>query len=305
MNRFKKCVGDFRSHEINEHNFQNVTGNIPPYVKQCPNEEQIRYAVCPACDNPIEIIGLYKNTLESGRQPYGRHHDGTILNLAEYDEAEYYDCPYSKPGKNNKTKYRRPESKISGQIYELLRMQFDRVIFLLGKSADMKISNETAGRMLAEYLGDKGYCYRNATMHNLPWSFALAALPKKLFGRKIVRGSEFHKEMEVRCPDVRFDGEPNSKYVQLKYNGLHDAELFYNFYNLRQTHKTEGCDTEAITESIDFVAYRSRNSEGNVETAYKKTIRIEPEYFMNLVLLPDEKAKRNEQLLTIANDLML
>ncbi|MCS5465580.1 hypothetical protein NWO25_19660 [Enterococcus lactis] len=63
------------------------------------------YAICPECDNPIQIIGLYKETQESGRKPYGKHHKGTIPYLAKYSEEDYLECPFS----NSKWKKRLEE----------------------------------------------------------------------------------------------------------------------------------------------------------------------------------------------------
>ena len=301
MDRFKGKVGGLQAYTITEQNFFEVTGNEPPYCVKGANGERRLYAVCPLCDNPIQIIGLYKDTPEAGRKPYGRHNKGTIPHLAQYDEGEYLDCPYANPNRKTLSKYRRPESKIGRQIYDLLREQFDRVIYLLKKDTGIFISEATAAYMLKEYLGDRGYLYRVATLYNLPWSFAFGTLPKKLYGRKIIQGSELHKALHEHCPDVIFIGESKDEYVQVKPRGKRNLGLYYAFYNFRQHQGSDTDDSENIVETVDFVVYRSQGVRKILTEIYKKTITINPDYFMNLVCLAEEKAYRNETLLNLAN----
>ena len=60
--------------------------------------EKITYkAVCPACDNPIQIIGLFKREEEVKRKPYGRHTTIDLPGLTVYSEEDYLNCPYHNP----------------------------------------------------------------------------------------------------------------------------------------------------------------------------------------------------------------
>ena len=63
MDTFKLKVGLHPSYKITTKNFEDKTGNKYPYV-QDQGKNKSRYAVCPACDNPIQIVGLYKNSVE-------------------------------------------------------------------------------------------------------------------------------------------------------------------------------------------------------------------------------------------------
>lgn len=46
-----------------------------------------------ACDNPIQLIGLYKR-LENTDRPYGKHYNRSLF-FAPYNETAYCFCPYS------------------------------------------------------------------------------------------------------------------------------------------------------------------------------------------------------------------
>ena len=78
------------------HNFKLKTGiSSEPYYNKNSANEPVQFAVCPQCDNPIEIIGLYKKLKNTN------------------SESRKSQC--SDFGKN---------------IYNLMRNQFDKVIYI-------------------------------------------------------------------------------------------------------------------------------------------------------------------------------
>ena len=66
---------------------------IPPII----NGHEKYFAVCPICDNLIQIIGQYKHEEGERRKPFGKHYKGNIAELANYDEDAYRRCPYHNP----------------------------------------------------------------------------------------------------------------------------------------------------------------------------------------------------------------
>jgi len=52
---------------------------------------QYHFAVCPACDNPIQIIHFYKKLKNTGN-PYEQN----INSMGTYSHNAYLWCPYSK-----------------------------------------------------------------------------------------------------------------------------------------------------------------------------------------------------------------
>ena len=88
MDVFKTKPGIPESLHILEETFTNATNKQVPYYTEGEHGRNARcFAVCPLCDNPIQIIGLYK-AHDEGRKPYGRHYPKDILDLANYDEEE-------------------------------------------------------------------------------------------------------------------------------------------------------------------------------------------------------------------------
>jgi len=302
MDRFKATTGIEKVFPIDEENFLKITGKREPYCRIRAGGKESLYAVCPACDNPIQIIGLFRDTPEAGRKPYGKHNKGSIFGLAEYDENEYLECPYSNPNKHNRGEYRRPESKVANQILELLRTQLDRVVYVLSKEIDIKFSDATVETMLRRYLANEGWRYRVATIYNLPWVFGYAEKAVSLFGRRIIQNSNLHKALEANCPNVCFDGKPEDECVQVKSKPGTFLDVNYTFLAYKQNRRVDGQDEEAINETVDFRVYSGRAP--RIKTIYQKTIDIDPGYFLNLIHLPEEKAKRSLKLLNLADELI-
>ena len=97
MNVFKLKPGSDEKILISQENFEKYTGKEFPYCVDHGFNRKSYYAVCPACDNPIQFVGLYQKTsdVKGKKDAYGRHHKGDIPKLAKYDEIAYLNCPLS------------------------------------------------------------------------------------------------------------------------------------------------------------------------------------------------------------------
>ena len=60
MNKFKLHQGVYESHNINKDNFKKLTHNKPPYKHIDSKGKSVPVAVCTSCDNPIQLVGIYK-----------------------------------------------------------------------------------------------------------------------------------------------------------------------------------------------------------------------------------------------------
>lgn len=111
MDVYKTRVDQTTSTKITVANFERDTlQNAPYYQPGSSGGAMSHFAVCPACDNPIQIIGLYKK-LEHTPNPYGRHHPRAVADLAKYDQVSYEFCPYSNPDKQPDKSVRRASSQ--------------------------------------------------------------------------------------------------------------------------------------------------------------------------------------------------
>lgn len=191
MDKFKLRPGIGKIYDIDEETYSRLTQKDDPYCKKSKNKKSY-YAVCPECDNPIQIVGMFKQTIEAGKKPYGRHNKGSIPGLADYCEEDYLNCSYSNPAWKKPHTKRHANSKVAQESMTTMRTYFDLVVETLSKDIDIYISYNLAREMLSEYLFDEGWLYYDATLNNLPWILGMANNWHTMYGRYIVRDSELH-----------------------------------------------------------------------------------------------------------------
>ncbi|EPI1374170.1 hypothetical protein ACS4RM_005015, partial [Pseudomonas aeruginosa] len=152
---------------IERERFEEETRRQEPWFSTSENGTEGHFAVCPACDNPVQIIGLYHLPANVAR-PYGRHYARSVRDLAEADEEARENCPYFKPRVHQKTERKASVNGTPLKILKILIEQFDRVIYLLRKELGVNISQNLAIRMLEQYRRERGYLYTGATLTNIP-----------------------------------------------------------------------------------------------------------------------------------------
>lgn len=295
MDLFKVNTGPSPIFKITPENYLNTTSNRKPHVQLNAQKNESYFAVCPECENPIQIIGLFKSTTENGRKPYGKHVAKSIPGLAEYNRPDYLDCSYSNPKWSIKPGKRDPGSKVAREMLSLLREQFDRVIYLLQRDTDIYISQNTAKHMLQVFLANEGWLYRTATLNNLPWTFGEVEVALPLFGRKILVDSALYKAISEKCPEVELVQQ--GKYAKVMNRDRKYVDLYYVWLDHKQD-----VEDEHLTETIDF--WVNRGKAPNLETIFRKTITIETDYFMNLIQPSRDTTNRNQKYLDIARELI-
>lgn len=90
MDTYKLEPKSTKIKKISKETFEKDTGKLKPYYQEGKDSQ---YAVCPVCDNPISIIGLYNPKAKT--KPYGKHYPRDVENLAVYDSHKYETCPYA------------------------------------------------------------------------------------------------------------------------------------------------------------------------------------------------------------------
>lgn len=226
MDRFKTKVRKDESIPISEDNFTKATGRRKPYYREIGKEKRVQcYAVCPLCDNPIQIIGLYQQQ-EFSKKPYGRHHGRTIDGLAVYDEEAYSDCPYSNPDMTNRPRLKRSETNATSiALYQYLMKNFDNIIGVLEHSIGIHISKEFAYNLLRLYTTDTGWRYYDSSYQNLPYMLMFARPADKLFGRFIYKDSPIAAALEKYCDDITL--QPKGKYLKMENKDNRFVELTF------------------------------------------------------------------------------
>lgn len=298
MDTFKLKTGASVPYTIDKQTFEDLTFKRPPYYQKNSEGDIVQYAVCPQCDNPIQIIGLYKKS-DNTDKPYGRHCPKSIQGLAVYNQQSYDYCIYANP--NNKTDKSSRKSRTTNfeiNIYNLMRDQFDRIIYILEKELDIKISINLAKRMLKDYVDSEGWLYSWATINNLPWVLGYLSLAKSLYMQPVLKGSALYNAILNNCPTAKFiPYEYNDKYVILTNKDRQFINIEFCIIN----HQKKLLDNK-LTETMDLVVRDNTNEKD--KRFFTKKIIINQNYLLNLINYKSEKVYRNEKLLSIAKSLM-
>lgn len=139
-----------------------------PYVVDSGGVKSF-YAVCPECDNPIQLIGLLRRQQDSlPHRPYGRHIGHDVPGVAVYDEDAYLSCPFSDPGYWRTDRKRKPSNPTGQALYRIMRDRFDRVEYAWRESSGLLLGIKSLRRALTVWRNDKGWLNYGSTYHNLP-----------------------------------------------------------------------------------------------------------------------------------------
>ena len=289
MDVFKITPGYQEIHKISEATFTEETKLVPPY-----KEGNSYRAVCPECDNPIILVGLFKPTPESGRKPYGRHHKGSISELAVYREDEYENCIYANPSWK-KSKVKRSANSEAGKVLlRIMREQFDRIVYILEKSIEIKISKSFAEKMLTCYLDAEGWLYYDSTAYNLPFKLLQSSGCWVLYGRGVQKGDGLYNALSAYGKVLLLDNGGN--FVTVKTQSGTFADIRFLVTNHKKT-LVDGEAKEFITLSV-FEGVTSKAPQ-----IYRKEMEIQKEWLLRLMNLPESRSRRNLALLEIAEKL--
>lgn len=186
MNVFKLRVECVSHKPLTPEVYINATGKREPYFFVGEDGIVRHYAVCPACDNPVQVVGLIEcprkdNTL------YARHIPQSIPDLAAYRQSAYDNCPLAAKNRVQVDKSTRKQGldDISRKILLTLRGNFDRAILVLQEAIGVYISLSLAEKLLRAYLGEDGHMYKYASLLNIPWMIGYMTIAQSLVGRVI------------------------------------------------------------------------------------------------------------------------
>ena len=238
--KFKTGVSEIFPIEKNQ--FENLTKMKPPYY---PDGENTMYplAVCPHCDNPVQIIGFYK---EIKRNPFGKHCTDTVKNLATYVESQYLTCPYKDPRRNI------PSDSLANEltpnmieVRNTLRDYFDQVVYYAGQLTGTYISDKESEDRLQIFVNGQRWLYPWITINNLPWIFVYLSWSKSLYGKLIRKSSPLEQSL-LKYKKANLE-DFNKNYSKLMKKGTKYFEPCYCFMQ----HKRNVVDDE-LNETFLF-----------------------------------------------------
>lgn len=285
MKLFKANVADSKAYEISQKNFQHQTKRRSPHY-QNKEGRTVHYAVCPACENPIQIIGLYTPAKHTDK-PFGKHVKKPIHKLAQYDQQAYDFCPYASHKltlnkKQKKEKLTDREKRILTQLIEY----FDQVAYIFKEQTGIHLSKKLATEMLRAYKAEQGYLYYGANFLNVPWVFAYMSDNQKLWGRKIA-DSKLQERILSANPNISFDehGILTSKAY---------SDINFWFTDHKRVNDSEG----DLIESMQLVISESSK---NIVT---KSIEFDHSFFQSLLHVPDSKRPRKDEMVSVARKIL-
>lgn len=147
--------------------YEERVGNNPGYI-QVVNGEKKHLALCPRCNNPVAILGIYKKIDVA---PHARHAKGmSIPDVVQYDEYKFLHCPYHKKRSDYIKEYV-PETEEPQrlELYKIAKEHYDKAIYLLQKETGINITRKMAEALAENYAIMRAYNYIDATIYNIPW----------------------------------------------------------------------------------------------------------------------------------------
>lgn len=244
MKKFKISTGISTPYEINVENYEKLTRKRSPYHKVGKDGVPRDFGVCPACDNPIQLIGLYKK-LENTDHPYGKHYNHS-LPFAPYNDAAYRFCPYSSNSRKVLKESRKKEmSDYERSVYHAVRDYFDLAVYIIQQDTGIYIGERMARRILEDYVLEEGHMYYWATLYNIPWMLLYFLRPRPCYGLEVRIGSPLEAFLSDR-KDVRLTQGSHKGYVKVD-----KAEHFLNLSFVSILHDRKVVADE-VKETLHF-----------------------------------------------------
>lgn len=246
MNVFKTTLDSDESIKISEKNYQNSTAMAKRFVNT--EKKKTRYfAICPECNNPIQIINLFVDREldeNKNKKPmHGKHQQHDIPGLADYSQEAYDSCPLRRKTKFG-SKERHTSKKRANEIVEFVKKYPEIIHESIRIITGINVSKDKFRKMVDGFMKAEGYYYRYVSKHNLPFSFLNIQEQTPLYYDYLNKKSFLYKKLLKA-----FEG---SLYFQIEDNQIKriDNDGFVELYIFLADHKK---DLNTHQETISIV----------------------------------------------------
>lgn len=285
-------------YEITPAMFEKKTNNKFPFEQISGRNRTISlYGICPSCLNPIQLIGM---SAQSKINPYGKHTGKDIIGLPPWKQTKYEYCPFSEPNKHRQIDEDELLPDITEEVIELYNMlkdNFDRAVYVVQKSTDIRCTPNFWERSLKQYLENHAYLYPWLMDSNLPYIFAMKGMTHcNIYGQRVKTDSDLYEKLK-KHKYINFvaSNPTNDEYQIITSKGGY-LNLEFRFTGHRQIAQKDAVLKECVQFCVDDLI--------SGKTIYEKTIEFDETYFTNIINSPTSEQYRNKKLLEIANDLM-
>ncbi len=291
MRRFKLYTGYAESYEITKENYEREVRGRKDFTYIGVDGVRRSFAICPACDNPIQLIGLYKK-LENTDRPYGRHYNRDTK-IAKHNEQAYRFCPYASHSYHvTKESLKEGITEYEKSIYEGARTYFDLAAYVINQDTGIYISKKLATRILDGYLAGQGYMYYWATQYNLPWMLLYFMGEIPCYGVLVKKDCDLWKYFSTR-EDIMLQ----HSYIE-GYDRVGKKNHFLNLNLVFLLHNRKVID-DRVEETIELNVTTTKRNKKLPKVEYKQTLPINEYRFPNFVC---NARYRNTGLLTLAKE---
>lgn len=292
---FKVGAGHTPVYEITRENVEALLGRRPPWFRQGQDRGDDRhYAVCPYCDNPIQLKGLYKRR-EGSPRPHGSHTGGPVEGF-QFNSLDLEFCPYRLKRQTHGKDARREMGPAAKQLIVTAISEFDRIVRILRDDFGFPFSDKFAREMLDQWFDSEGYLYTGAHLRNLPWMVAYFGRAQSLFGQFVGKNADLADRIGTEVPQARISDAGQ----------LVKGSAWYSLYLQCLHHRVEirqedGALIESLTLRVqDFT---KTNEAGKAPTIYRKEIVFDPERFEALIRTSPDRQRRDAALLEMARNI--
>lgn len=255
----------------------------PWFVRGNPDRH---YALCPFCENPIQLKALYNRT-EKSPAAYGSH-VGRPIEGFSFDESAQNACPYTARANPHGPGEKRPFDSLAKDLLKTAFEEFDRTVLILRDDLGFRFSDAFAIRMLESWLTSEGFRYSGAHLRNLPWMILYFGGSANLYRQPIEDKSEITSAVLNAVKSASLDDagrlQSEGNFFRVELQALKHLTQIIN---------------EELEETVDvrIMDYTgSKSSSGAVEV-YRLTVVFNPHRFEALIHTPAARAKRDHRLL--------
>lgn len=194
--------------------YEERVGNNATYT-QVVGGDRKHLALCPRCNNPVVILGIYKKIEVA---PHARHAKGiNIPNVAQYNEYRFQNCPYHKKNSNYIKEYvPETEEPQRQELYKIAREHYDKAIYLLQKETGIYITLHMAEALAENYAIMRAYNYIDATIYNIPWYLLYSFNGFPLYHMMIRKNTTLYRHLLKL--DFNLKNSKNKEYVYVENN---------------------------------------------------------------------------------------
>lgn len=273
--------------------YEERVGNNEDYCQMIDGEKK-HLAVCPRCNNPVVILGIYKKIANT---PHARHAKNIVIpNVTAYDEKKYLECPYHRKYANYVKEYiSKDEQPYRQELYQIARDNFDKATYLLEKTTGMLITKKMACKLAENYAAVKAYNYIDATIYNIPWYLIYSFDGFPLYHMIVKKSTTLYRHLD--------NLDINMKESKIKQHVYVEDDRGYVLTATNYRYVVD--DNEDLNEWLDFSVLKPDETESKTRlfnSIDRFSISVDSYHFGKLITY--SKWKTRQTMLDIASKYM-